>query len=170
MEAPSRRASGTSGSYVAAAILIAVGVMALAGNLAGSSLVGEAVPLVIGLVFIVVYATTRHYGFLVPGGILTGLGAGILAGSVFGVLDTGVTVVLGLGLGFALIYLVDVLQGGDRDRFWPLIPGGILLLVGGGMATQTAGVMQQLGLWSPAVLIVIGAWILIARARPAPKG
>jgi len=169
MEASSRRASGTSGSYVAAAILIAIGVMALAGNLAGSSLVGEAVPLVIGLVFIVVYATTRHYGFLVPGGILTGLGAGILAGSLLGILDTGVSVVLGLGLGFLLIYLVDVIQAGNRDRFWPLIPGGILLLVGGGIAGQTAGLLRQLGLWSPAVLILIGILILIARARPFRK-
>ena len=124
MQAPSRRASGTSGSYVAAAILIAIGVMALVGNLAGSSLVGEAIPLGIGLIFILVYATRRQYGFLVPGGILTGLGAGILAGSLLGVLDTGISVVHGLGLGFLLIYLVDVIQAGNRDRFWPLIPVG----------------------------------------------
>jgi hypothetical protein len=169
MQAPSRQASGTSGTYVAAAILIAIGVMALVGNLAGSSLVGEAIPLGIGLIFIVVYATRRQYGFLVPGGILTGLGAGILAGSLLGVLDTGVPVVLGLGLGFLLIYLVDVIGAGNRDRFWPLIPGGILLLVGGGMATQTEGVLRQLGLWSPVILVVIGVWILLAHARPAGK-
>jgi len=168
MQAPSRQASGT-GTYVAATILIAIGVMALVGNLAGSSLVGEAVPLGIGLIFIVAYATRRQYGFLVPGGILTGLGAGILAGSMLGVLDTGVPVVLGLSLGFLLIYLVDVILAGNRDRFWPLIPGGILLLVGGGLATQTTGVLQRLGLWSPVVLIVIGVWILIARARTARK-
>jgi hypothetical protein len=168
MQAPSRQASGT-GTYVAAAILIAIGVMALVGNLAGSSLVGEAVPLGIGLIFIVAYATRRQYGFLVPGGILTGLGAGIVAGSILGVLNTGVSVVLGLGLGFLLVYLVDVILAGNRERFWPLIPGGILLLAGGGLATQTAGLLQQLGLWSPVVLIVMGVWILIARVRTARK-
>jgi hypothetical protein len=163
MQASSRLPHRTSGTYIAAVILIAVGVLALAGNFAGSSLVGQAIPMVIGLAFLVVYFITRLYGFLIPGAIMTGLGAGIVAAAALGISDPGAYIVLGLGLGFLAIYAVDVLMAGIRVRWWPVIPGGILTLVAGGMAAQGEGLMRQVGLWSPLLLVVIGIWILLVR-------
>jgi len=37
------------------------------------------------------------------------------------------------------------------------------------MATKNSGLLQQLGLWSPGVLIAVGVWILIARGRGIRK-
>ena len=120
----------------------------------------DAIVLVIGLVFVAAYAATRRYGLLIPAGILTGLGAGILLE------DLGVTrepVVLGLGLGFLAIYGVDVVarRSPQRARWWPLIPGAILIAVagaGGAFGDEGGRAIQQA--W-PIILVVIGAWLLL---------
>ena len=120
----------------------------------------DAIVLVIGLVFVAAYAATRRYGLLIPAGILTGLGAGILLE------DFGVTrdpVVLGLGLGFLAIYGVDVVarRSPQRARWWPLIPGAILIAVagaGGAFGDEGGRAIQQA--W-PIILVVIGAWLLL---------
>jgi hypothetical protein len=100
-------------------------------------------------------------------GILTGLGSGILAAWLVGVSDSGIYVVLAGGLGFLLIYAVDVLVTRVTARWWPVVPGAATLLISGGMATQNEGLIRDVGLWSPLVLIVIGVWILVARSRAA---
>ncbi len=120
----------------------------------------DIIVLVIGLVFAGAYAATRRYGLLIPAGILTGLGAGILLE------DFGVTrepVVLGLGLGFLAIYGVDLAtsRSPQRARWWPLIPGAILIAVagaGGAFGDEGGRTIQQA--W-PVILIVIGAWLLV---------
>jgi len=120
----------------------------------------DAIVLVIGLVFVAAYAATRRYGLLIPASILTGLGAGILLE------DLGVTrepVVLGLGLGFLAIYGVDVVarRSPQRARWWPLIPGAILIAVagaGGAFGDEGGRAIQQA--W-PIILVVIGAWLLL---------
>ena len=120
----------------------------------------DVIVLVIGLVFAGAYAATRHYGLLIPAGILSGLGAGILLE------DFGVTrepVVLGLGLGFLAIYGVDLAtsRSPQRARWWPLIPGAILIAVagaGGAFGDEGGRTIQQA--W-PVILIVIGAWLLV---------
>lgn len=162
-----QQTSRPSGGYAGAAVLIVIGLIALAANLSGISNIGDAVPLGIGLVFLVAYAMTRHYGFLVPGGILTGIGSGLLAASLIGVSDNGTYVVLGGGLGFLLIYALDVLAARVTRRWWPLVPGTAMVLIAGGMATQNEGLMRQIGNWSPLVLVAIGIWLLVARSRTA---
>jgi len=120
----------------------------------------DVIVLVIGLVFAGAYAATRRYGLLIPAGIVTGLGAGILLE------DFGVTrepVVLGLGLGFLAIYGVDLAtsRSPQRARWWPLIPGAILIAVagaGGAFGDEGGRTIQQA--W-PVILIVIGAWLLV---------
>ena len=120
----------------------------------------DIIVLVIGLVFAGAYAATRRYGLLIPAGILSGLGAGILLE------DFGVTrepVVLGLGLGFLAIYGVDLAtsRSPQRARWWPLIPGAILIAVagaGGVLGDEGGRTIQQA--W-PVILIVIGAWLLV---------
>lgn len=127
---------------------------------------GEIVPGLIGLGFLIAFARTREYGFLVPGGILTGLGVGL-------VLDgqgvAGDVVPLGLGLGFLSIAVISRLTGEDWPGWWwPLIPGGILTAVGSGGLADT----PHLGRYVvPAGLIVIGLSLVVRRpgARSADR-
>lgn len=146
------------GGWLPGVILIAVGVTLFAVQLL--NLDGEVIVLVIGLVFAIAFAATRRYVLLVPAGIMTGLGAGILleeGGAM------GEPVVLGLGLGFLAIYAIDVLTSGAREpgRWWPLIPGTILMIIAGAESTfgpESARVIAQ-G-W-PIILIAAGAWLLL---------
>ena len=144
-------------------ILIAVGVTLFAVQLL--HLDGDVIVLVIGLVFAIAFAGTRRYGLLIPAGILSGLGLGIVLE------DSGVQgepVALGLGLGFLAIYGADLLTSGASapGRWWPLIPGAILIVIAGAESTfgpEGARLIEQ-G-W-PIVLIAAGAW-LVLRGRIA---
>ncbi len=165
MQVQPRQTPRASGSYAAALILIVIGVAALVSNLSGSDLGFRVVLIAIGLAFFGTYAVTRKYGFLVPGGILTGLGAGVLVESYAGPGTNGIYAALGLAIGFFLIYAVDAVVARGSARWWPLIPGGVMLLAVGAGATDQQGFIKQVALWSPAILIVIGVWLLLVRGR-----
>jgi hypothetical protein len=154
-----------SGAYVGAAILILIGVCALIGNLGGGKYVYEAIPLALGVAFAIAYVTTRQYGFLVPAGILTGVGAGLLLSSLLNMNDAGTLVVIGGGLGFFAIFAVDMLIANISVRWWPLIPGGLMLVVGASTASDNQEIIRQLQMWSPLLLIGIGVVLLLAQGR-----
>ncbi len=139
---------------VAGAILVVVGVGLLVLQLLeGAS--QAAWLLFLGVLFIVGYVYRQTYGFLVVGGILTGIGLGQL-GEEFLDVGSGISSV-GLGLGFISIYLIDRLNR-DGAPWWPLIPGGILVVTGiGDLGEPLAGVMDFV--W-PAVLIIVGLALL----------
>jgi hypothetical protein len=163
------RQSRATGSYVGAIILIVIGVAALVANLGGSKYVEESVLLVLGAAFLVAYAFQRRYGYLVPGGIMTGFGAGVLASSLAGATDGGPYAVIGGGLGFLLIFAVDLLVARVSTRWWPVIPGGVLVLAGTAMSAGNDQYVHQLQVWSPVLLIALGLAILLARLRPAGR-
>ena len=154
-----------SGAYVGGAVLIVIGAVALLATLLDSSHVYEAIPLAIGVAFAFAYAVTRKYGFLVPAGILSGVGAGILASSLLNAADDGTYIVLAIGFGFLAIFALDVLVSGTAVRWWPLIPGGLMVVVGTGMAGANEGLLRQVQVWAPALLIVLGLLILLTRVR-----
>lgn len=156
-----------SRSYVGPVVLIVIGLGVLLSNLTGDRFGGSFIPLAIGLVFLVAYAATRKYGFLVPGGILTGVGAGVLAESLYGVTQSGTFVVIGGGIGFLAIYVLDLIVSGDGARWWPVVPGALMVLIGTTMLSGNQELTRQLGLWSPALLVLLGVWILVRRSRPA---
>jgi hypothetical protein len=113
----------------------------------------------IGAGSLVAYVVTRRYGLLVPGGILSGLGAGLVVAASGGPDEA---VVLGLGLGFVSIAVLDAVLGDGRAAWWPLIPGGILTVIGGG---QLPGV-RDIGVYLvPAALVVVGLALLLRPAR-----
>jgi hypothetical protein len=139
-------------------ILIALGATLFAVQLL--NLDGDVIVLLIGLIFAAAFTATRRYGLLIPAGILTGLGSGILLENS-GVM--GEPVVLGLGLGFLAIYAGDLISTGAREpgRWWPLIPGAILMIVAAAESTFGTEGARLISLGWPIILIAAGAWLLL---------
>jgi len=163
---PERRIPG---AYVAGLVLIVAGVFGFASELVNGA--GQVLVLAVGVAFLALFAWSRAYGLLVAGGILTGLGGGLVAAMAVGAGES-VLVPVGLGSGFLLIYVLDLLTASNVNRWWPLIPGSILLLAGPfsgatGEAAHTAAAQ-----WSPAVLVVFGIIVLLRqlRSRGTPGG
>jgi hypothetical protein len=148
-------------------ILVVLGLMLLAAQ--WFDFTGAAVLGVLSVFFLVVYASTRAYGFLVPGMILGGLAIGVGLQD-YGYDPNGGVVVLSLGFGFIAIYLIDVFVR-NRARWWPLIPGGILSVVGatqlaqGTAAAETVARLWPLGLVAAGILVLIGSLV-----RPRTSG
>lgn len=149
------------GRYSAAGLaLIAVGLILLAARM--QLLRGDLTVVIIGALFLVGYVFTREYGLLVPGGILTGLGAGIAARTWVG--SAGGPVILGLGLGFLLVYALDRAFGTQRaGGWWPVIPGGVLLVIWILVAARGVGVARSAVAWWPVLLVALGIWLLLRR-------
>lgn len=133
-------------------LLILVGLGILVMNLFRVRLVGPLILALVGAAFLAGYFFRRLYGLLIPGCLLLGLALGIAGGSV---LKASLTV-LGLGLGFLAIYGIDLLCR-RSTHWWPLIPGGILVLVG---LTQLPGMDILPSIIWPLVLIVAGLLLL----------
>lgn len=146
-------------------VLIVLGVLFLIAQQTGIG--AEGVVAAIGLAFLVAYVFSRNYGFIVPGGIMTGLGIGIIyemrahAG--------GAPVLLGLGFGFVSIYAIDAAVRRTSSGWWPLIPGGVLTVLGLVLAAGQSGLLGAIGRWWPAILILIGLYIVFRRRAGEPK-
>jgi hypothetical protein len=127
----------------------------------------EAVVAVIGAGFLIAYAFTRQYGFLVPGGIMTGLGLGIVW-EVTAPAAGGV-VLIGLGAGFLAIWAVDALMKHTPVPWWPIIPGGILATIGVLVETGQEGLLQEFTWLWPVALIAVGLILVLNQMgrRPA---
>lgn len=111
----------------------------------------------IGGAFITAFVYERQYGYLVPGGILFGIGTG-LAAETWLTLPVSEPVPLGLGLGFLLIYVLDQVvtrEGG----WWPLVPGGVLTLVGIGKRSEFGRWVFEDG-W-PLVIVAAGVVLIL---------
>lgn len=111
--------------------------------------------ILLGLVFLVLYALTRSYGLLIPGCILAGVGLGLLFDRP--PLGTAIAVPLGLGLGFIAIFVLQLIVA-RQSHWWPLIPGGLLVLVGIAEGIPQAQVLFEKG-W-PLILVLVGLLIL----------
>ena len=125
----------------------------------------EYILLLLGVVFLGAYLWQRRYGLMEPAGVLMGLGVGRLFDENLASFAEGTQ--LGLGLGFLAIYLVPLLYQ-RKSHWWPLIPGGVLIL---SAFEQTEKVARVLFEYWPLALIVVGAllvvvgWIDRERAR-----
>ncbi len=138
-------------STIAGAILILLGLVFFITQFTGGLAEGLVV-LAVGGAFLAGYLATRAYGLLIPACILIGLGLGQLANLIpFHIFDTSA---IGLGLGFLAIYFVDMRVRG-HTHWWPLVPGGILLVSG-----LLSGLAEIVRFLLPIIVLVVGALLL----------
>jgi hypothetical protein len=142
-------------------ILVVIGLVLLIAQ--WFELTGAGVLAAIAAVFLTAYATSRNYGFLIPGMLLGGLAAGV-ALQESGYDPQGSLVVIGLAGGFFGIFIVDLLAG-HPARWWPLIPGGILSAVGSDELVRGTAAGDAIAHFWPVVLIVAGVAVLITGLR-----
>lgn len=153
--------------WVGGAVLITIGAALLLGQVVGET--GQFVLLGIGLVLLVLFAVSRNPGTLIGGGIVTGLGAGVLVAANAAGDVAGAAVLFGLGFGFVGVWLVGTLLRMKETSFWPLIPGGILVGVGG-VVLAGSEEAQNLELLWPVMLIGLGVIVLIGALRGRGAG
>ena len=111
--------------------------------------------IILGLVLLATYLFIRNDALLIPGPILSGLGLGILFGRA--PFREDVMMLLGLGCGFLAIYTVRRILVG-YSHWWPLVPGGILVLLGVVESLPQGQLLIERG-W-PILLIAIGLGLL----------
>lgn len=114
--------------------------------------------LVLGLAGIAVYLVNKNDGLLIVGSIVFGLGLGSFGpGRLWSLTGDGHQ--LGLGVGFLLIYFLKLIRE-RQSHWWPLVPGGILVLLG----IQRWAAFRQLVFsrqgW-PLILVAVGVLILL---------
>ncbi len=154
--APAEDSGPTVAGQVAAGVaLIALGAALLALERTGGS-PDHLFLILVGGVFAAGYFYRKAFGLLVPGGILIGLGSGLayedLYSSSFVYAESAL---FGLGVGFLLIYVVSLLY--ERvNRWWPLIPGAVLVIAG---FPEWEWADQILDFW-PVAVMAIGLFLL----------
>ncbi len=153
--------------WIGGLVLIAVGAMMLATYLVPE--IGLYVVLGLGIVFLIAFAVTRAYGFLVPAGILTGLGVGIvLTPYMTEGMMTGALIVGTLALGFAAVGVIAYLMHMEEAHWWPFIPAAILGTVAIFLAIGNPDALEYLSIVVAIAMIVGGGWLVIRqRSKPA---
>ena len=150
--------------------LIAIGLLALAGQFIDAPMVGLLFLPALAAIFLVWGLVTRTFGLIIPGGILAGLGLGTMLTALdlpwLAGVDEGALFLMAFAAGWALITLLSPLTG-VKTQWWPLIPGGIIAAIGALVLLDEVG-RQVLALSSviwPLALVLLGVWILL-RNRP----
>jgi len=153
-------APSTERPWIAGVVLIAIGLLLLVVQLFKPADTDWIVTGGLSVMFLAFYVGTRKYGFVVPAMILAGLAVGLgFEDAGYGV--NGTAVVLGLAAGFIAIYVVSALTG-VAAAWWPLVPGGILAVVGGSQAIGGTAAEAFVTIWWPIALIAVGAFVLVA--------
>ena len=157
--------------WTAGTLLIVIGLLALVGQLLPSPELGFYIVPALGLIFLVWGILSRQVGLLIPGGVLGGIGLGIFltrwlyGGVEVAGTDSAAVFLLSFAAGWSLITLLSALFT-EKTHWWPLIPGGILAVIGAGL--MIGGVAQQLLQWIgfiwPVILIAAGIYLIFRRA------
>lgn len=163
------------GGLIAGVIVIGIGLFFLLGQFVPD--IGRWIPLFIGLAFLAAFLAKREYGFLIAGCIVGGVGLGVVLAGAVDERWSGTAVLFSIAAGFIAIWLVSMLMratdkgwphGPSHDAvkalWWPLIPGGILLLVALVVLAEE-GVEYDLLRWWPLLLIGAGVIILLVNLR-----
>ena len=114
---------------------------------------------IIGISFIFVYLFNRlNWWAIIPAGTMLTLAIVAVADRFLSGVETGGFFFLGLGITFLVLYFINTQAGKMR---WPLIPGGILMLMGIILSLSASGVLNIL--W-PVALIAIGLYLFFLRS------
>jgi hypothetical protein len=108
----------------------------------------------IALPFLVAFLRDRsRWGLLIPAYVLLAVGVmiGLIGRGVLSDLLIPAYVLFAIAIPFFVVY------ARDPKQWWPLIPGGILAVIGISFLVAEAAV-QYVG---PAVLVLVGVWILV---------
>jgi hypothetical protein len=147
------------GRLVAGAVLIVIGLGLFA--LQFTEGLGESViTFFIGALFLAGYLYRRSYGLLIPAGILMGIGLGNVGQQAFISLE-GIGSI-GLGIGFLSIYVIGRAYQGSTP-WWPLVPGGILLIQG--LASSSDAFSQYMEIGWPLILVLVGLILLFGASE-----
>jgi len=156
--------------WLAGIALIAIGVLVLVAQFAGSEMLGLLFLPGLGLIFLIWGSAARSVGLLIPGGILSGIGLGVyLLGGPLSYLEgeaEGAVFLLSFAAGWGLITLLSAVVCRET-HWWPLIPGGIMALIGGALLAGELGLtaLDWAGKLWPLILIGLGAYLLVRRQR-----
>lgn len=148
-------------------ICLAVAIVFIFGDLSVLTF-SLAVSLAIGVVFIVWGFFKKGIGLFIPGLLLITIGIGVYngwatVGDVNGLRDTGIMLVW-FSLGWILITICSRVFY-KKFVWWPLIPGGILAMVGsglyiGGNPSNTLGFLQNTGSIG---LVLLGLYLILLK-------
>lgn len=127
-----------------------------------------AISLAVGVVFIIWGFFNKSIGLFIPGLLLITIGIGVYngwatVGDVNGLRDTGIMLVW-FSLGWILITVCSRVFY-KKFVWWPLIPGGILAMVGsglyiGGNPSNTLGFLQNTGSIG---LVLLGLYLILLK-------
>lgn len=114
---------------------------------------------IIGAAFIIVYLMNRaNWWAIIPGGVMVSLAVVAASDRFLPGMQSGGLFFIGLGITFLVITLLPSPMGRMR---WPLIPGGVLFLMGVLLTLSETGLLNVL--W-PVALILAGIYLFFARA------
>ena len=148
--------------------LIAIGMLVLVVQFAKSETLGLLLLPGLGLIFLLWGSLARSVGLFIPGGVLSGIGLGVyLTAGPLSYLEgeaEGAVFLLAFAAGWGLITLLSALVCRET-HWWPLIPGGIMALIGGALLAGGPGLtaLEWAGKLWPLILIGLGAYVLVRR-------
>ncbi len=122
----------------------------------------------VGIAFLAWGFFERVFGLLIPGSLLTGIGPGFYLGFVSNAANNELVQVgffiTCIGLGWILITLTSRLLN-SVFVWWPLIPGGILTMVGWGLTIggNRGSAMTLIGNTGSISLIIFGLYLILMR-------
>lgn len=153
---------------ILAVMLIAIGLLVFLSQIIDLPQIQLLILPGLALIFLLWGLLIREIGLLIPGGILAGIALGVylITGPYAGQIEEnqGGIFLLAFSAGWALISLLSLVSK-QGFQWWPLIPGGIIGLVGlavmrGGAAMQ---LLEILGYVWPLALVAVGVYILLKR-------
>lgn len=118
----------------------------------------------LGLAMVAGYLFTTAKSLLVAGCLVAGLGAGLAGTPGADLFDPGPR--LALGIGFVAIWVLAMLRE-RHAHWWPLIPGGILVLLGLGRWREFRMYVLHRG-W-PLILVILGVLVILGALNRARR-
>ena len=155
-------------AFVGGVVLVAIGLLVLVAQNVKTESLGLLFLPALGGIFLIAGIIGRQVGFLIPGGILIGIGVGAILEQTAMAAGNGTVqggaFLLGFAGGWFLITVLSKIFT-SKTQWWPLIPGVIMALIGGGLLLGGAAlnVLEFAGRWWPLILVAVGLVIIVRR-------